>query len=65
MWLLFGNPKAIKWDPASLYFYYYFAHPPNSPFIENVEIRIYGADDRIQQLLRKVDWKEVNLALTP
>lgn len=63
--LLFGNPKAAKWDPASLYFYYYFAHPPNSPFIENVEIRIYGADDRIQQLLRKIDWKEVNLALTP
>jgi hypothetical protein len=25
---------------------------------------IYGADDRIQELLRKIDWKQVNGALT-
>jgi hypothetical protein len=39
-------------------------HPPNSPFIENIEIRIYGADDRIQELLHKIDWKQINAALT-
>lgn len=63
--LLFGNAKSSRWDPAAGYFYYYFVHPPNSPNIENIEIRIYGADDRIQQLLKTVNWKEVTQALTP
>lgn len=63
--LIFGNAKSARWDENAGYYYYHFVHPSDSPFIENIEIRIYGADDRIKQLLRKVDWTEVNRALTP
>jgi len=63
--LLFGSKKAARWDPNAGYYYYHFAHPHDSPNIENIEIRIYGADDRIKQILRTVDWTEVNKALTP
>jgi len=62
--LLFGDVKALTWNPEHNWFDYKFAHPPGTPFIENVEFRIYGADNRIQQLLHVVDWQEVNNALT-
>lgn len=62
--LLFGNAKSARWDENAGYYYYHFVHPHDSPYIENIEIRIYGADDRIKQLLRTVDWREVNKALT-
>lgn len=63
--LFFGDPHALKWNPEHNWFDYTFAHPGNTPVAENVEFRIYGADDRIQQLLQNVDWKQVNNALTP
>jgi hypothetical protein len=63
--LFFGDARALEWDPEHNWFHYKFAHAANSACIENVEFRIYGADDRIQQLLHTVDWKQVNAALTP
>lgn len=63
--LFFGDPHALKWNPEHNWFDYTFAHRGNTPVAENVEFRIYGADDRIQQLLQNVDWKQVNNALTP
>jgi len=63
--ILFGNAKSSRWDPAAGYYYYKFIHPSNSPNIENIEIRIFGADDRIKELLKKIDWKQVTQALTP
>jgi hypothetical protein len=63
--LFFGDAHALKWNPEHNWFDYNFAHPGNTPVVENVEFRIYGADDRIQQLLQNIDWKEVNHALTP
>lgn len=63
--LLFGDPKAITWNPEHNWFDYKFAHSAATPFVENVEFRIYGADDRIQHLLHAIDWQEVNGALTP
>lgn len=63
--LLFGDAKALTWNPEHNWFDYKFAHPAGTPFIENVEFRIYGSDDRIQQLLHAIDWQEVNSALTP
>lgn len=63
--LLFGSKKAARWDENAGYYYYHFVHEHDSPNIENIEIRIFGADDRIKQLLRTVDWSEVNKALTP
>ena len=63
--LFFSNGRPGKWDETNGVYRNAFVHPPNSPFIENLEIRIYGADDRIKELLHKIDWKQVNAALTP
>ncbi len=63
--LFFSNGRAGKWDETNGVYRNTFVHPPNSPYIENLEIRIYGAEDRIHELLRKLDWKQVNAALTP
>ena len=42
----------------------FFVHKPDTPFIENIEVRIFGSEDRIKELLRKIDWRQVNTALT-
>ncbi|HSS95641.1 MAG TPA: hypothetical protein VLK33_01350 [Terriglobales bacterium] len=62
--LLFGNWQAMKWDAGKTAYPFHFAHPQNTPFIENVVIQIYGADDRIQELLKKIDWNAVNAGIT-
>ena len=63
--LFFGDTNALKWNPEHNWFDYTFARPGNTPVVENVEFRIYGADDRIQELLQRIDWNQVNNALTP
>jgi hypothetical protein len=62
--LFFSNGRPGKWDETNSVYRNVFVHPPNSPYIENLEIRIYGPPGRIQELLRKVNWKQVNAALT-
>jgi hypothetical protein len=62
--LLFGNWQGMKWDAGKTAYPFHFAHPQNTPFIENVVVQIYGADDRIQELLKKIDWNGVNQGLT-
>lgn len=62
-WLLFGN-----WQTATNGGYgltYHFKHPPVTPYIENIAITITGADDRIQELLKTINWSELQDALTP
>ncbi len=63
--LLFGDRKALEWDPEHNAFHYKFAHTGGAPVIVNVEFRVYGADDRIQQLLHTLDWKVADDALAP
>jgi hypothetical protein len=60
--LLFGNWQNAKWMANDGWLR--FAHPNGTPYIENIEIRLYGADDRIQELLHSIDWKQVNEAMT-
>jgi len=62
--LFFSNGRPGKWDDTNSVYRNVFVHKPNTPYIENVEIRIYGAEDRIKELLRTINWKQVNLALT-
>ena len=62
--LFFSNGRLGKWDDTNAVYRNVFIHKPNTPYIENLEIRIYGAEDRIKQLLRAIDWKQVNSALT-
>jgi len=62
--LFFSNGRLGRWDETNAVYRNTFIHKPNTPYIENLEIRIYGAEDRIRELLRKLDWKQVNSALT-
>lgn len=62
--LLFGNWQSAKWMATDGWLHFSFVHPNRTPFIENIEIRLYGADDRIQELLHSIDWKQVNEAMT-
>jgi len=62
--LFFSNGRAGKWDETNSVYRNQFVHPPNTPFIENLEMRIYGPEDRVKHLLRTLDWKQVNAALT-
>ncbi len=60
--LLFGDWKSAQQRSDDLKFH--FKHPPHTPVIENVVIQMHGSPDRINELLRSVDWKKVNDALT-
>ncbi|MGE5324041.1 MAG: hypothetical protein ACM3SW_14325 [Actinomycetota bacterium] len=62
--LLFGDPKALSWNSYHNWFDYKFMNGANASSVENVEFLITGTDDRIQQLLHSVDWRQVNRALT-
>jgi len=62
--LAFGNWSNTKWDADHGWYHFHFVHPQNTPYIENIEVEIYGADDRIQQLLHSIDWNAMNGALT-
>jgi len=62
--LFFSSSKPGRWEEVNDVYRNFFVHKPDTPFIENVEVRIFGSEDRIKELLRKVDWKQVNSALT-
>ena len=63
--LLFGDWQKAKWDAAHGGLAFSFAHAENTPYIENIVVQLWGADDRIQELLKTVHWSEVHTALTP
>ncbi|MBS1919289.1 MAG: hypothetical protein JST17_03445 [Bacteroidetes bacterium] len=54
-WLCFGNWKTANFK---------FKHPNNTPYIENIVVIFFGAEDRVQELLQKIDWRILNDALT-
>lgn len=58
--LVFGDWKTARASGGRYEFH--FAHPAGSPYLENVVIRLHGADDRIQEML-KADWARVGAAL--
>jgi hypothetical protein len=62
--LFFSNGKAGRWEEVNDVYRNFFVHKPDTPFIENIEVRIFGPEDRIKELLRKIDWRQVNTALT-
>lgn len=62
--LFFGDAKSLAWNAEHNWFDYKFSHPANTAAIENLEFRIYGADDRIQHLLHVIDWNQVNSVFT-
>jgi hypothetical protein len=62
--LFFSNGRRGFWDETNSVYRNKFIHKPNTPYIENLEIRIYGAEDRVKELLRTIKWQQVNAALT-
>jgi len=44
---------------------YRFVHHPRTAAIENIVVQIKGADDRIRDLLARVDWRPLDGVLTP
>jgi hypothetical protein len=62
--LFFSSAKDGRWEEANDVYRNFFLHKPDTPFIENVEVRIFGPEDRIKELLRKIDWRQVNNAFT-
>jgi hypothetical protein len=63
--LFFSKGKPGRWEEVNDVYRNFFVHKPDTPFIENIEVRIFGSEDRIRELLHKIDWKQVNAALTP
>jgi hypothetical protein len=62
--LFFSRGKPGRWEEVNDVYHNFFVHKPDTPFIENIEVRIYGSEDRIKELLQKVDWTQVNSAMT-
>jgi hypothetical protein len=62
--LFFSRGKRGRWEEVNDVYRNFFVHKPDTPFIENVEVRIFGSEDRIKELLRKIDWTQVNNAMT-
>jgi len=61
--LLFSDAAAGRWVRADGGLRFDFANAPGAVVIENVEIRISGAKDRVDELLRDIDWRRVDAAL--
>ncbi|MGB8132292.1 MAG: hypothetical protein WCG81_21070, partial [Candidatus Angelobacter sp.] len=62
--LFFSGTKNGRWEEANDVYRNFFVHKPDTPFIENIEVRIFGSEDRIKELLRKIDWRQVRAGLT-
>ena len=63
--LLFGNWKAATWNGQDKWLRFRFRRPGRYPAIENIVFELNGSPERIDALLKTVDWKAVNAALTP
>jgi hypothetical protein len=62
--LAFGDWSTARLNAPDKLYDFHFVHPAASPYIENIVIKLHGADDRIQEMLKAVDWTRVNGALT-
>lgn len=60
----FGNWQTARRKPGEQALGFVFTHKPGTPFVENVVIRLTGADDRVRELLQTLDWNALNDALT-
>jgi hypothetical protein len=62
--LAFGNWQNAKYDSENKCYRFSFQRPPQSPYVENITLEIYGANDTINEVLRKAGWNILNEALT-
>lgn len=64
--LVFGKWSTAKVkDYSDVPFYEFsYVHPKGSPYIENIVVILKGNNKRINELLGKIDWSNVNKGLT-
>ena len=62
--LVFGDWSTARLNAADKLYDFHFVHPAASPYLEDIVIKLHGADDRIQEMLKAVDWRRVDDALT-
>lgn len=62
--LLFGNWKAATWNAQDKWLRFHFRRLGRYPAIENIVFEMNGSPERIDALLKTVDWKVVAGALT-
>jgi len=62
-YIAFGNWKSAKWSTGQKAYYYKFKNTPK-PSIQNIVIIMTGAQDRMKELMNKIDWSVLNKALT-
>jgi len=60
--LLFGDWSKARHSDGEYLFH--FIHPPGTPYIENIVIILSGNEDRIKELLKKMDWTKINEGLS-
>lgn len=61
--LAFGNWNNAKYDSENHCYRFHYSHFPQTPFVENVVIEMYGNTDRIKEILKKSDWSKVAASL--
>jgi len=61
--LLFSSEPGGRWVKAEGGLRFRFLSPPGAVVIENIEVRISGAKDRVDELQHAIDWRRVDAAL--
>ncbi len=62
--LLFGNWKTATWNDYNKWLRFHYTRPGRYPAIENISIEMTGSPERIDELLKTVDWTVVDRGLT-
>ena len=62
-YIAFGNWKDAEWSTDEKAYYYKFKDTAK-PSIQNLVIIMTGAQDRMKELMHKIDWSVLNKALT-
>jgi hypothetical protein len=62
--LMFGDWKSATWQADNGWYHFRFQHRFRDPAIENIVVQLDGAPERINELLKTVNWKQLNDALT-
>jgi hypothetical protein len=58
--LVYGDWKTARRSGDGYEFH--FVHPAGSPYLENIVVRLHGADDRLQEMLQ-AEWTRLTSAL--
>ena len=62
-YIAFGNWKTAKWNADDNLYDFKFKDT-KTPSIQNIVIIMTGAQDRMKELMKKIDWSVLNKALT-